>query len=38
MSSVLPPQPPDAPEAPQPPSGDGLPPDFETRLPDDLEV
>jgi membrane associated rhomboid family serine protease len=38
MSSVLPPQPPDAPEAPQPPYGDGLPPDFETRLPDDLEV
>jgi len=38
MSSVLPPQPPDAPEAPQPPSGGGLPPDFETRLPDDLEV
>lgn len=38
MSSVFPPQPPDAPEAPQPPSGDGLPPDFETRLPDDLEV
>lgn len=38
MSSVFPPQPPDAPEAPQPPSGDGLLPDFETRLPDDLEV
>ncbi|MCX6373432.1 MAG: rhomboid family intramembrane serine protease [Actinobacteria bacterium] len=38
MSTVFPPQPPDAPEAPQPPSGDGLPPDFETRLPDDLEV
>ena len=38
MSGVFPPQPPDAPEAPQPPSGDGLPPDFETRLPDDLEV
>jgi len=38
MSSVFPPQPPDAPEAPQPPSGDGLPPDFETPLPDDLEV
>ena len=38
MSSVFPPQPPDAPEAPQPPSGDGLPQDFETRLPDDLEV
>jgi len=38
VSDVFPPQPPDAPEAPQPPSGDGLPPDFETRLPDDLEV
>jgi len=38
MSSVFPPQPPDAPEAPQPPSGDGLPADFETHLPDDLEV
>lgn len=38
MRSVVPPQPPDAPEAPQPPSGDGLPPDFETRMPDDLEV
>jgi membrane associated rhomboid family serine protease len=38
MSTVFPPQPPDAPEAPQPPSGDGLPADFETRLPDDLEV
>lgn len=38
MSSVFPPQPPDAPEAPQPPPGDGLPPDFETRMPDDLEV
>lgn len=38
MSSVFPPQPPDAPEAPQPPSGDGLLPDFETRLPDDVEV
>jgi membrane associated rhomboid family serine protease len=38
MSTVLPPEPPDAPEAPQPPSGDGLPADFETRLPDDLEV
>ncbi len=38
MSSVFPPQPPDAPEAPQPPSGDGLPADFDTRLPDDLEV
>jgi len=38
MSTMFPPQPPDAPEAPQPPSGDGLPADFETRLPDDLEV
>ncbi|MCX6373387.1 MAG: rhomboid family intramembrane serine protease [Actinobacteria bacterium] len=38
MSSVFPPQPPDAPEAPQPPSGESLPPDFETRLPDDLQV
>jgi membrane associated rhomboid family serine protease len=38
MSTMIPPQPPDAPEAPQPPSGDGLPADFETRLPDDLEV
>jgi len=38
MSTVFPPQPPDAPEAPQPPSGDGLPADFETHLPDDLEV
>ncbi len=38
MSSVFPPDPPNAPEAPQPPSGDDLPPDFETRLPDDLEV
>ncbi len=38
MSTVFPPQPPDAPEAPQPPSGDGLPADFDTRLPDDLEV
>jgi membrane associated rhomboid family serine protease len=38
VSTMFPPQPPDAPEAPQPPSGDGLPPDFETRLPDDLEV
>ena len=38
MSSVFPPQPPDAPEAPQPPPGDGLPADFETHLPDDLEV
>jgi len=38
MSSVMPPEPPDAPEAPQPPYGDGLPPDFETLLPDDLEV
>lgn len=38
MSSVFPPQPPDAPEVPQPPSGDELPPDFETHLPDDVEV
>ena len=38
MSSVFPPQPPDAPEAPQPPPGDGLPPDFETEMPDDLDV
>ena len=38
MSTEFPPQPPDAPQAPQPPSGDALPPDFETRLPDDLEV
>ena len=38
MSTIFPPQPPDAPEAPQPPAGDGLPPDFATRLPDDLEV
>lgn len=37
MRSVFPPQPPDAPEAP-PPFGDGRPPDFEMRLPDDLEV
>ena len=38
MSGVFPPPPPDAPEAPEPPSGESLPPDFETRLPDDLEV
>jgi len=38
VSSVMPPEPPVAPEAPEPPSGDGLPADFETRLPDDLEV
>jgi len=38
MSGVFPPEPPDAPEAPRSPSGDGLPPDFETRLPDGLEV
>jgi membrane associated rhomboid family serine protease len=38
MSSVFPPEPPDAPEAPLPPSGESLPADFETRLPDDLEI
>ena len=34
------PQPPDwpPPESPEPPAGDQLPPDFETHMPDDLEV
>jgi len=38
MSTVFPPEPPEAPEAPPPPAGDDLPADFETRLPDDVEV
>jgi len=38
VSGVVPPEPPDAPEAPQPPAGAGLPADFETRMPDDLDV
>jgi membrane associated rhomboid family serine protease len=38
MSSVFPPEPPDAPETPQLPQSDGLPADFQTRLPDDLDV
>ena len=34
------PQPPDwpPPQSPEPPAGDQLPPDFETHMPDDLEV